>query len=133
MNIMKRRFDFVLHTTFIIMGNGVVYVVRDQIRSDQIRSDQRRRTGLKNSRSQDLQTKYKLILLLPSRLTIDHETRLQDDERKALVGYQPGAYVRVKLSNVPCEFVRHFDPRRVHLIGGLTPQEENFGFVQVQT
>jgi hypothetical protein len=58
--------------------------------------------------------------------------RLQDDERKALVGYQPGAYVRVKISNVPCEFVRHFDPRRVHLIGGLTPQEENFGFVQVR-
>lgn len=47
-------------------------------------------------------------------------------------GVRPGAYCRVKLSGVPCEFVTHFDPRRIVLLGGLTAQEESFGFVQVR-
>ena len=54
------------------------------------------------------------------------------DTQREYMGVKPGAYCRVKLSGVPCEFVNHFDPRRLVLLGGLTPEEDKFGFMQVR-
>lgn len=40
--------------------------------------------------------------------------------RAALQGHPPGTYVRVELTDVPVEFVRHFDPAAPVVLGGLS-------------
>jgi hypothetical protein len=78
--------------------------------------------------------------LVKTRQEMDAQKKLNIEEfeeddpeaRTSYTGVRPGAYCRVKLSGVPCEFVKHFDPRRLVLLGGLTAQEESFGFVQVR-
>ena len=56
-----------------------------------------------------------------------------DPEARALVeGHRPGSYVRIALSNVPCEMIEHFDPMYPIVVGGLLPAEERFGYVQVR-
>ena len=52
--------------------------------------------------------------------------------RIKLEGFRPGTYVRVVLEQVPCEFIQHFDARYPVLLGGLLPNEENFGFLQTR-
>ncbi|ETO25329.1 BMS1-like ribosome biogenesis protein [Reticulomyxa filosa] len=45
-------------------------------------------------------------------------------------GYIPGTYVRIILENVPSELDMNFDLRFPVILGGLLPQEMEFGFVQ---
>ncbi|KAG6844375.1 hypothetical protein H0H87_007367 [Tephrocybe sp. NHM501043] len=56
-----------------------------------------------------------------------------DAEARALVeGFRPGQYVRIELTDVPCELIENFDPAYPLVVGGLLPVEERFGFVQVR-
>jgi ribosome biogenesis protein BMS1 len=56
-----------------------------------------------------------------------------DTESRTLVeGFRPGKYVRIELTDVPCELVEHFDPAYPIVVGGLLPAEERFGYVQVR-
>jgi ribosome biogenesis protein BMS1 len=48
-------------------------------------------------------------------------------------GFQVNTYVRVELTNVPCEFVTNFDPHNPVVIGGLLSNEEGLGFIQAST
>ena len=58
---------------------------------------------------------------------------IADPEARALVeGHRPGQYVRIELTNVPCELIEHFDPSYPIIVGGLLPAEERFGYVQVR-
>ncbi|KAK6346767.1 Glycoside hydrolase 2 (Mannanase, beta-galactosidase) [Orbilia brochopaga] len=52
--------------------------------------------------------------------------------RVRIEGFRPGTYARIVLSDVPCEFVKYFDPKQPILVGGLTPTEDRFGFLQVR-
>jgi len=52
--------------------------------------------------------------------------------RMKIEGYKAGSYCRVVLSDMPCEFVTHFDPKYPIIVGGLTPTEDRFGFLQVR-
>lgn len=52
--------------------------------------------------------------------------------RHLLEGYRPGAYVRLQLSAIPCEFVEHFDPHYPILVGGLLASEQVMSYVQVR-
>lgn len=56
-----------------------------------------------------------------------------DPESRALVeGYRPGSYVRIELTDVPCEMIENFDPAYPVIVGGLLPAEERLGYVQVR-
>ncbi|KAF8595216.1 DUF663-domain-containing protein [Ceratobasidium sp. AG-I] len=56
-----------------------------------------------------------------------------DEETRVLVeGHRAGTYVRVELTDVPCELIEHFDPAYPIILGGLNAAEERFGFIQVR-
>ncbi|KAJ4987028.1 ribosome biogenesis protein [Stagonosporopsis vannaccii] len=72
--------------------------------------------------------------LLKKQLDINRAEFDQLDEasRQRVEGHKAGTYARIVLENVPCEFSMNFNPRFPVLIGGLTPTEERFGFVQIR-
>ena len=56
-----------------------------------------------------------------------------DAETRSLIeGHRPGTYVRIELSDVPCELIDNFDAHFPLLVGGLLNHEESFGYVQVR-
>ncbi|KAF1850736.1 DUF663-domain-containing protein [Cucurbitaria berberidis CBS 394.84] len=58
--------------------------------------------------------------------------QLDELSRVRVEGHKAGTYARIVLENVPYEFSVHFNPRFPILIGGLTPTEERFGYVQIR-
>ena len=54
------------------------------------------------------------------------------DSRSLIEGYRPGQYIRIQLTDVPCEMIENFDPIYPIIVGGLLPAEERFGFIQVR-
>ncbi|KAK2565041.1 Ribosome biogenesis protein BMS1-like protein [Acropora cervicornis] len=55
---------------------------------------------------------------------------MDDEARAQYEGFTPGAYVRVELTEMPCEFVENFDPKYPVILGGLLSSEDKFGFLQ---
>lgn len=58
--------------------------------------------------------------------------QLDQASRIRVEGHKAGTYARIELTQVPYEFSANFNPRFPVVIGGLTPTEERFGFVQVR-
>ncbi|KAL1614427.1 Glycoside hydrolase 2 (Mannanase, beta-galactosidase) [Diplodia seriata] len=58
--------------------------------------------------------------------------QLDDQSRVRVEGYRAGTYARIVLENVPYEFSANFNPRFPVIIGGLTPTEDRFGYLQVR-
>ena len=54
------------------------------------------------------------------------------DSRNLIEGCRPGQYIRIQLTDVPCEMIENFDPIYPIIIGGLLPAEERFGYIQVR-
>ncbi|RMZ82512.1 hypothetical protein DV737_g1977, partial [Chaetothyriales sp. CBS 132003] len=57
---------------------------------------------------------------------------LDPASRARAEGFKAGTYARIVLDKVPYEFVRSFNPRYPIIVGGLSPTEDRFGFVQVR-
>ena len=57
---------------------------------------------------------------------------LDPDSRIRVEGFKAGTYARVVLEKVPYEFAATFNPRFPVILGGLTPTEDRFGFVQIR-
>jgi len=75
----------------------------------------------------------KARLALQSQINKAELSHLPDPAvRIRVAGHPAGSYVRIALSNVPCEFVNNFDPTYPILIGGLTPTEQRYGFIQAR-
>lgn len=47
-------------------------------------------------------------------------------------GFKAGTYARIVLEKVPCEFSTKFNPRYPVIVGGLSPTEDRFGYVQIR-
>lgn len=58
--------------------------------------------------------------------------QLDAASRIRVEGLKAGTYARIVLENVPAEFSVNFDPRFPVIVGGLSPTEERFGYVQVR-
>jgi len=52
--------------------------------------------------------------------------------RMKIEGVKSGRYVRIELTQVPCEFVNNFDPRAPVIVGGLTPHESGLSYLRVR-
>ncbi|OCK98863.1 DUF663-domain-containing protein [Cenococcum geophilum 1.58] len=72
--------------------------------------------------------------MIQKQLTINRAEFEQLDEvsRIRVEGHKAGTYARIVLEQVPYEFSANFNPRYPVIIGGLTPTEERFGFVQIR-
>ncbi|KAM0165829.1 hypothetical protein ACHAQE_002163 [Botrytis cinerea] len=57
---------------------------------------------------------------------------LDESQRIQVEGYRAGMYGKIVIEGVPSEFVTRFNPRMPIIVGGLTPTEDRFGFVQVK-
>lgn len=55
-----------------------------------------------------------------------------DAVKAKLAGHAPGAYVRVLLKSVPCEFVTNFNPSLPMLLGGVVSQEQGESVLRVR-
>ena len=81
----------------------------------------------------DFYTEKKQEMALQLSLNRAEFESITDKAARALVeGYRPGQYVRIEVTDVPCEFVNHFDARYPVIVGGLLPAEERMGYVQVR-
>ncbi|KAF8336781.1 hypothetical protein F5887DRAFT_1245706 [Amanita rubescens] len=81
----------------------------------------------------DFYTEKKEEIALQLSLNRAEFESITDKAARALVeGYRPGQYVRIEVTNVPCEFINHFDARYPVIVGGLLPAEERMGYVQVR-
>jgi ribosome biogenesis protein BMS1 len=57
---------------------------------------------------------------------------LDESQRIAVEGYRAGKYAKMVIEGVPAEFVNRFQARLPIIVGGLSPTEDRFGFVQVR-
>jgi ribosome biogenesis protein BMS1 len=57
---------------------------------------------------------------------------LDEGQRLAVEGLRAGKYAKLVLEGVPAEFVNRFQARLPIIVGGLSPTEDRFGFVQVR-
>jgi ribosome biogenesis protein BMS1 len=62
----------------------------------------------------------------------DAMKNLTEEEKLVLHGAIPGKYVRILLTQVPCEFVEHFNPVYPVLCGALQHTQQNLGLVTVR-
>mmetsp|Transcript_13937 Transcript_13937/g.39120 ORF Transcript_13937/g.39120 Transcript_13937/m.39120 type:complete len:1191 (-) Transcript_13937:87-3659(-) len=62
----------------------------------------------------------------------NHEEFGKDGERSRLrhEGFRQGIYCRIRIDGIPAAFLENFNPEHPLVIGGLTPQETNLGFVR---
>ena len=56
----------------------------------------------------------------------------EEEYRTKYEGIRVGSYVRIEIDKVPYELIKHFNPNVPIIIGGLLPNEEQLGFVQIR-
>ncbi|RKF58753.1 Ribosome biogenesis protein bms1 [Golovinomyces cichoracearum] len=57
---------------------------------------------------------------------------LDENQRVKVEGYRAGQYAKIVIEGVASEFVTNFNPHIPIVIGGITPTEDRFGFVQAR-
>ncbi|KAJ7043945.1 GTP binding protein [Mycena alexandri] len=80
----------------------------------------------------DFYTEKKDEISRQLQLNIEEFKDVPAESRALVEGFRPGTYVRIELTDVPCEMIEHFDPAYPIIVGGLLPAEERFGYVQVR-
>ncbi|KAF4126788.1 ribosome biogenesis protein BMS1 [Geosmithia morbida] len=59
-------------------------------------------------------------------------SELDERQREAVEGYRAGKYAKIVLEGVPAEFTERFSAHTPIVVGGLTPTEDRFGYLQVR-
>ncbi|KUI69048.1 Ribosome biogenesis protein bms1 [Cytospora mali] len=57
---------------------------------------------------------------------------LDERQRMLVEGFKAGRYAKLVLEGVPAEFVKQFNAKMPIIVGGLSPTEDRFGFLQVR-
>jgi ribosome biogenesis protein BMS1 len=57
---------------------------------------------------------------------------LDENQRVSVEGFRAGQYAKITIEGVPSEFVTRFQPRMPIIVGGISPTEDRFGFLQVR-
>ncbi|KAF3798676.1 Ribosome biogenesis protein bms1 [Colletotrichum gloeosporioides] len=57
---------------------------------------------------------------------------LDERQRTVVEGFKAGKYAKIVLDGIPAEFVQMFNARMPLILGGLSPTEDRFGYVQVR-
>ncbi|XP_042903789.1 ribosome biogenesis protein BMS1 homolog isoform X3 [Parasteatoda tepidariorum] len=57
---------------------------------------------------------------------------LDDELRVQYEGFRPGLYLRLEVEEMPCEFIRNFDPSYPIILGSLLKNEEKMGYLQAR-
>ena len=57
---------------------------------------------------------------------------MSDELRSKFEGFRPGLYLRIELTDVPCELIDHLHPDYPLIVGGLLSGETSVGFSQVR-
>lgn len=72
--------------------------------------------------------------MIQKQLNINREEyeNIDEAQRAAVEGYRAGKYARLVIKGVPAEFMENFQARMPIIVGGLTPTEDRFGFVQMR-
>ncbi|KAG5520199.1 hypothetical protein PMAC_001276 [Pneumocystis sp. 'macacae'] len=88
----------------------------------------------------DSDSEGKMTWLEQQKLKISKQLKINQEEYEGLElsnrikieGYRAGLYIRLLISNMPCEFVQNFNPKFPVIVGGLLPAEEQFGFLKTR-
>mmetsp|Transcript_28798 Transcript_28798/g.44026 ORF Transcript_28798/g.44026 Transcript_28798/m.44026 type:complete len:1176 (+) Transcript_28798:155-3682(+) len=67
-----------------------------------------------------------------ARLKRNKEEFGEDGEKSRIrhEGFRQGLYCRIRIDGIPPEFINNFNPEHPLILGGLTPQETNRGFIR---
>jgi ribosome biogenesis protein BMS1 len=82
--------------------------------------------------SKDLFDVTKEQISTQSSFNLQAFANVDEAERIQLEGARPGMYVRVEISEVPCEFTLNLNPVYPIILGALLPNEDKLGQVQLR-
>jgi ribosome biogenesis protein BMS1 len=90
--------------------------------------------GMGDMKDEDAENEYleSLKRQKEEKLRRNEEEFGKEGERTRLrhEGFRQGLYCRIRIDGVPASFLANYNPNQPLVIGGLTPQETNLGFVR---
>mmetsp|Transcript_24586 Transcript_24586/g.51966 ORF Transcript_24586/g.51966 Transcript_24586/m.51966 type:complete len:1176 (+) Transcript_24586:155-3682(+) len=96
--------------------------------------DDKKSKGMGEMKDDDAENEYLEALKRQKeeKMKRNHEEFGNDGERSRLrhEGFRQGIYCRIRLEGIPAAFIENYNPEQPLVIGGLTPQETNLGFVR---
>ncbi|KAI3869119.1 hypothetical protein MKX03_013388 [Papaver bracteatum] len=66
----------------------------------------------------------------PLKSALKRKRSLKGKEQDGYSGFRPGTYLRLEVRDVPFEMIGNINPGHPILVGGISPGEENIGYMQ---
>ncbi|KAI3861912.1 hypothetical protein MKX03_004420 [Papaver bracteatum] len=66
----------------------------------------------------------------PLKSALKRKRSLKGKEQDVCSGFRPGTYLRLEVRDIPFEMVGNINPGHPILVGGISPREENIGYMQ---
>eukprot|EP00850_Spirogloea_muscicola_P005302 SM000024S07764 [mRNA] locus=s24:352099:356569:- [translate_table: standard] len=130
---MRARFDAAYDKREPLEDDGGVGGGEEEAGGGSGRPQGRRAGGADRPPEKDYYDKVKEELDLRRQRSLAELATIDPAVRVDMEGFRAGTYLRLEFVGVPCELVRHFDPRRPVLVGAVAPSEEAVGYMQART